>query len=703
LNASLDGPGGIAKPGQKDANLFSAGHQTGRDEISIPDEISDFAMPASAAARSAAEIVVPAARVQIATESDDRDVGGEHGQAAVALAKGASMEPVSRGLDIEGDGVRAPPRETTRPALWPAGVTPTELSAVPRPASAEAPAPPAAGLLKFAPREAEYEPATAGPSEEAPPQEFTHPDVVSGPEAWGEPGREGDETAEAACGTAAASAPLVGEGAAAPPADNLELALEPVTGSVDTPSDSVAEGTVRDAANAGDPARTRARRSPPAQHRDRRGQRRALPPQSPLASERPPPVGASLRAHAEARLRLTLHPIRRAATLSVVLARPPGYPDRVTLLPGEGTEISAYSEDRYDDVDLEWTSDLLSREVRLDCKEGYQWLRSARRIHIFGEVADEPGVVSVGSAALSSPCTIVCLGEDAAGVRAAAEACGSPTLVSHDRWSGIPDGWTILSGYRPTHAATLTLTPGLTDLDPGFGSEIRLSGGLRIRSASFAEGSPPRIEIAPFPSGAIVTIDGQPAELGVDGAWSADGWDRPGDHLIDVVPGPSATYRLLEDPWSKDGWEAWDAHPSRFGATQHAPWAVAQVCGAAMSDPAGEYVVVAEAMLSVVCLGLRRGAVTLRGRPDAPVAVGLLREPPAFLISASGPRRTQGRIAWLSPSAPGPTTRSIDPQWVAEVRSAAAKRLPLEGGGRAAQEAWRRARERSRRQRSPRS
>src|SRR5208337_4765095 len=83
LNASLDGPGGIAKPGQKDANLFSAGHQTGRDEISIPDEISDFAMPASAAARSAAEIVVPAARVQIATESDDRDVGGEHGQAAV--------------------------------------------------------------------------------------------------------------------------------------------------------------------------------------------------------------------------------------------------------------------------------------------------------------------------------------------------------------------------------------------------------------------------------------------------------------------------------------------------------------------------------------------------------------------------------------------------------------------------------------------
>ena len=398
-----------------------------------------------------------------------------------------------------------------------------------------------------------------------------------------------------------------------------------------------------------------------------------------------------------------LHPIRRTATLSAVLARPPGYPDSVTLLLGEGAEISAYSEDRYDDVDLEWTADLLSGEVRLDCKEGYQWLRSGRRIQIFGEVADEPGVISVGSAALSSASTVVCLREDADAVRAAAEACGSPTLVPHDYWSGIPVGWTVLSGYRPAHAAASGLATGLTGLDPGVGSEIRLSAGLRIRSASFAEGCPPRIEIAPFPSGAIVTIDGQPAELGEDGAWSAVGWDRPGDHLVDVVPGPSAAYRIIEDPWAKDGWEAWDAHPERFGGSPHAPWAVAQVCGAAVLGPGGEFVVASDAMPSVVCLGLRRGAVVLRGRLDAPVAVGLLREPPAFLISASGPRRSQGRITWLSPSAPSSSIRAIDPHWVAAVRSAAARRLPLDGGGSSADDAWRRARERARRQRRPRT
>ena len=605
----------------------------------------------------------------------------------------------------------SPSREAMTTPRWPEDATDAERSSDPGPASAEAPAAPDAGPLEIALRakgSMKHGPRSR-PVEEACPQEVTHLDEVLEAEGYGEPARaradtiETAETAGGAEGGAADCASRVGECEAASPGDNPELAREPEAAIAHAPPASIAEDTAGEATNAGKPARTRPRPPKPAQHRDRRGQRRALPPQAVPASERPPLVEASLRAPAEAKLRLMLHPIRRAATLSAVLARPVGYPDHVNLLLDDGAAVSAYSEDRYDDIDLDWTPDLLSGEIRLDCKEGYQWLRSGRRIQIFGEVADEPGVISVGSAALSSPTTIICLREDAAAVRAAAEACGSPTLVSHDHWSGIPVGWTVLSGYRPAHAAASGLATGLTGLDPGVGSEIRLSGGLRIRSASFAEGCPPRIEIAPLPSGAIVTIDGQPAELGEDGAWSADGWDRPGDHLVDVVPGPSAAYRIIEDPWAKDGWEAWDAHPERFGASPHVPWAVAQVCGAAVLGPGGEYVVAADAMPSVVCLGLRRGAVALRGRPDAPVSVGLLREAPAFLISASGPRRSQGRIAWLSPSAPSASIRAIDPHWVAAVRSAAARRLPLDGGGSSADDAWRRARERARRQRRPRT
>jgi hypothetical protein len=682
FDAPLDSPGGAADPAREDPNPVPARQQAKRRERSSSDEFLDLLRSASAEASRAGNAVVPTVTAEIEMEPD-KDRRGMHSDTVLATA--LSTELVSFSSDVSGNGAHSPTHEVPWPALWPADETDTELSVEPGAACTEDSARSVAGPLDLAPCEMDCEAATASPSDKAQLQEFTHPDQVPGGKDAGEAGRASDDTAEAAGGAechAGENASLVAEGAVALP-------------------DAVAEDAAREAANAGEAGRASPLPSKPARHRDRRGARRMLSPQP--ASQRPASVVAAIRAPAEARLRLMLHPIRRAATLSAVLARPVGYPDHVNLLLDDGAAVSAYSEDRYDDIDLDWTPDLLSGEIRLDCKEGYQWLRSARRIHIFGEVADEPGVVSVGSAALSSPSTIVCRVEDAMAVRAAAEACGSPPLLSHDYWSGIPNGWTILAGYWPIQSATSELTSGMTGLDPGVGSEIRFSAGLRIRSASFAEGSPPRIEISPLPAGAVVTIDGQPSELGEDGAWRADGWDRPGDHLIDVLPGPSAAYRVLEDPWSKGGWEAWDAHPERFGALQHAPWAVAQVCGSTVSGPSGEYVVAAEATRSVVCLGLRCGSVVLQGRPDAPVAVGLLREPPAFLISASGPRRNQGRIEWLSPSAPGPSIRTIDPQWIVEVRAAASKRLPLDRAGPSARDAWQRARERARRHRRPRS
>ncbi len=61
-------------------------------------------------------------------------------------------------------------------------------------------------------------------------------------------------------------------------------------------------------------------------------------------------------------------------------------------------------------------------------QEEFNGFAAAGEFHILGEVADEPGIMSVGSAGLLSPSTIVCRSEDAAAVHAAAEACGSPDL-----------------------------------------------------------------------------------------------------------------------------------------------------------------------------------------------------------------------------------------------------------------------------------
>lgn len=442
---------------------------------------------------------------------------------------------------------------------------------------------------------------------------------------------------------------------------------------------------------------SRPRPAKPTQHRDRRGQRRLPQAKAAVTSRDDPPVTAvALRSPAEAKLRLVIHPIRRTVSISAVLGRPAGYPSGITLLLGHSTEVGAYGDTRYDDIDLEWTPSLLSGEIRLNSSEGYQWLRSARRIHIFSELADEQGLMSVGAASLNTPSAIVCKQEDVDAVRLATAACGSPELVSHDRWTGVPDGWAVLSGYRPTHAASQVLDPYLTTLDPGVGAAIQLSGGLQVRSYAFAQGSPPKIEIQPFPTGARVTIDGMPAEMGADGSWRTAGWDRPGDHLIDVVPGPSMTYRIEVDPWAGSGWESWNAHAGRFSTAHDAPWAHAQICGASVTGPAGEHIVAAEATSSVIALGLRCSMAMLRSRPDAPVAIGQLPERPAFLVSSSGPRRNQGFVDWLAPPAGNQLCRVIDPSWVAAVRRAASRRLQLSADSSVGQEAWRRARVRAR-------
>lgn len=434
-------------------------------------------------------------------------------------------------------------------------------------------------------------------------------------------------------------------------------------------------------------------------HRDRRGTRRtvaaAATPLEPVAAA----SGPAVRPPAEAKLRLSLHPIRRTARLFVVLTRPDGFPARVVVQAAGSQAIEAYDEQRYDDLDLTWTSGLLDGELRLTSTDGFQWLRSARQVHIFAEDPNEPELISVSAARAGIAHTLVCRSSDAEAVRQAALSAGSPEVQMLEHWKGIPEGWLVLSGYAPAHAATTPLPSGLRPLDPGEGLEISFDGGLAIRARVYAAGHPPRISIIPAPGAASVTIGGEPAALSSDGAWTAPAWDAPGQHIVDVVPGPSASYEIAADPWMSGGWDFWDAHPQRFGNARE-PWAQARICGALLRGPADETVFAAETQPTLVALGARSGATPLRRRDDAAVSVGLMPEPPAFLLSATGPRRTQGRVVWLGMAPVQNMSRRHDPEWVATVRTAAARRLPLERADALGEDAWRKAKERARRLRS---
>lgn len=383
-----------------------------------------------------------------------------------------------------------------------------------------------------------------------------------------------------------------------------------------------------------------------------------------------------------------------------MLTRPDGFPARVTVLEAGSHAVEAYDEQRYDDLDLPWTGELLEGELRLTGADGFQWLRSARQVHIFAQDPNEPELISASAASAGIAHTLICRSGDAGAVRLAAASTGSPELQTHEHWQGIPDGWTVLSGYTPAHAATLPLSAGLRTLDPGEGLEISFDGGLAVRGRVYAAGHPPRIMITPAPGNASVTIGGEPAELSSDGAWTAPGWDRPGQHMVDVVPGPSVSYEIAADPWLSGGWDFWDAHPQRFGDRAGEPWSRARICGALIRGPADETVFAAESQPTLVALGPRSGATPLRRRADAAVSVAFMAEPPAFLLSATGSRRSQGRVVWLGLAHTQNPSRQRDAEWVAIVRSAAARRLPLVQGDAPGEEAWRKAKERARRLRN---
>jgi len=434
-------------------------------------------------------------------------------------------------------------------------------------------------------------------------------------------------------------------------------------------------------------------------HRDRRGKRRAVAVAAP-----PEPVagasGQSARAPAEARLRLSLHPIRRTARLSVVLTRPDGFPARVTVQEAGSQVIEAYDEQRYDDLDLPWTSELLDGELRLASADGLQWLRSARQVHLFVQDPNEPELISASAARAGIAHALICRSGDVEAVRLAAASTGSSELQTHEHWQGIPGGWIVLSGYTPMHAAATPLPAGLRTLDPGEGLEIGFDGGLALRGRVYAAGHPPRILILPAPGAASVTIGSQPAALSADGAWTAPGWDAPGQHIVDVVPGPSASYEIAADPWLSGGWDFWDAHPERFGDGVGEPWSRARICGALVRGPADETVFAAETQATLIVLGARSGATPLRRRDDAAVSVGLMAEPPAFLLAATGLRRSQGRVVWLGLAPAQKLSRQNDAEWVTIVRSAAARRLPLVQADSLGEDSWRKAKERARRLRN---
>jgi hypothetical protein len=429
---------------------------------------------------------------------------------------------------------------------------------------------------------------------------------------------------------------------------------------------------------------------PKAIFRDRRGSRRTVVQTEGSEPRRDRRVAAERQA--DAKLRLMIDTIRKRVAVSVVPTKPEGFPEEVDI---GGSAVQTFNESRYDDIDLDWTTDFLDGEIRLkDEAQKLEWIRGARPFHLFTAVSGEPDLLSVSASPLGRECTIVCRERHIAEIEAAATEAGSPTLRRLAGFEGFPPEWAVLEGYEPVRA--LDEPPEwLKPLDPGTEVLITLSGGLEIRPETYAEGEPPRIRIGGMPSNCKVFIGSSLAEEREDGGWTAPGWDMPGRHTIDIVPGRSLSYEIMADPALRGGWESWSAH----GALTPALSGAAAVCGAMTYCPDGRTVLATEPASSVTALGAQQEIKLLAKRLDAPAAVAALPFEPLFAILSSGGRRDNNKILVLDFPVSGADRKpqKRDGRWVSTVRDMAARRVPVSPETPAAMAAWRSATREARR------
>jgi hypothetical protein len=471
---------------------------------------------------------------------------------------------------------------------------------------------------------------------------------------------------------------------------SLESSIQPSVPAVDrqppdeSSSDNTAETPDRGSAV---PATSR----PQAVFRDRRGARRSIAQRDEAEPRHERRTSSRLR-QADAKLRLVIDTIRKNISLAAVLLKPEGFPDEVDI--GE-TAVLTFDESRYDDFDLEWTTGLLDGEIRLkDETQKLEWIRSARAFHLFTAVSGELGHISVSAAPLGSRSTLVCRERHVAEIESAALEAGSPTLRRLADFEGLPSGWTVLDGYAPVRA--LHSPPEwLKSLDPGPQTIITFHGGFEIRSAAYAESEPPLIHIEGMPSNCQVFIDETPAEMGEDGGWRAPGWDVPGPHVVDIVPGKSSTYHIMPDPALREGWEPWTANASLAPALA----GTAAVCGGMVFSPDGRTVLATEPASSVTALGARHEIKMLTVRQDAPAALAALAFEPLFIILSSGGRKDDSKILVLDfpAAAAEQKPRKLDIRWASKIRDMAARRVSVRPETPAAKAAWRTATREARR------
>jgi len=329
-------------------------------------------------------------------------------------------------------------------------------------------------------------------------------------------------------------------------------------------------------------------RRPKAPRRYRPPTRAPSAPQEDRATARAPQEPGSVERAFRIEVRLVFEKAG-FARVSLLPERDPSLPEEM-IASGSGNppEMIALQDEWFQDVTLPDLGTLLRQGIEWQATSeawaAVRWSLGGRDVYVLCPHSDLNGFVSGPRLVIGEEHVVLCTTERLDEVTRAIALTGSPAPEQVDERAGMPPGWIGLRGVVPRTPVPPRGGGDILDvLRPLAEIEIVLQGGIRLERSTWLKGYPPRIRLRGVPGPADqVLIDGQVAVEDPLGAYSAPGWDQPGQHQV-WCTSASRTYSIRE---GAEDWDGWDAYRwSMEGSDSDQDGTRPVVCGVLVRPP----------------------------------------------------------------------------------------------------------------------
>jgi hypothetical protein len=228
---------------------------------------------------------------------------------------------------------------------------------------------------------------------------------------------------------------------------------------------------------------------------------------------------------------------------------------------GQEIHLLSLTDDWFESVSPLNIGELLEKgfEVKTQTDDGrlLRWSLSGRSLYVLTASNTLSGFISTTRLTIGKEYTVLCKQEMLQSVKEVIQQTESPAPEIFNSEYGLPKGWVCLRNILPRKPIDQTEGQDILNiLRPLNDIKVELDGGLRIENSIWLYGYSPKISVQGSLSTADrILIDGMDAIRGVEGGYTAPGWDQPGNHTI-WVAGQNKSYTIRD---LANDWEIWQA------------------------------------------------------------------------------------------------------------------------------------------------